>query len=524
MHGVKLHALILALVLIVIGIGATTYQIVGLNIPVSESETDPVWVIDARVSFRASGNTPVKVQLFVPPPSDRYLVLNESFVSQNYGFNISRVEANRLVTWSSRRVQGEQTLYYRKTLSQRFGESRIAEAGPQFRPRPPLEEPERIAAEALLAPIRQHSADVETFISETVRRVNNLGDDNVRLLLGNDDSVTNRAGVVGKLLAVAHIPVEQVHTLRLMPSQNQTAELWLRSYNGERWIYFNPVTGDRGLPDDRIVWWIGGSAVADVEGGQRPRVTFSVTRSEISAIQLAQTSEPARRSTLLTFSLYDLPVATQEVYRVMIMIPLGVLLILLLRNLVGMYTLGTFTPVLVALAFRETDIVWGVFLFTFITAIGLSLRSYLEHLRLQLLSRLSVVLTFVVILMAVVSLLASKLGLERGLSIALFPMVILTMVIERLSILWEERGAGHAMKAAVGTLVAASLGHLLMSQPHLVYFCFTFPGILLVFTGIMLLMGHYRGYRLTELVRFRALADAPTGGASSDKSSGKGRS
>lgn len=263
MRGVKLHALILALVLMVAGFGATAYQIMVLNIPMSESETDPVWVIDARLSFRASGNTPVKAQLFVPPPSDRYLVLNESFISQNYGFNVSRVDANRQVTWSSRRAQGEQTLYYRKTLSQRFGESRLVEAGPQFRPRPPLEGPERIAAEALLAPIRQHSADVETFISETVRRVNNLNDDNVRLLLGSDDSISNRTRVVEKLLAVAHIPVQQVHTIRLMASQNQTPEQWLRSYNGERWIYFNPVSGDRGLPDDRIVWWIGAVPVAD---------------------------------------------------------------------------------------------------------------------------------------------------------------------------------------------------------------------------------------------------------------------
>ena len=95
MRGVKLHALILALVLMVAGFGATAYQIMVLNIPMSESETDPVWVIDARLSFRASGNTPVKAQLFVPPPSDRYLVLNESFISQNYGFNVSRVDANR---------------------------------------------------------------------------------------------------------------------------------------------------------------------------------------------------------------------------------------------------------------------------------------------------------------------------------------------------------------------------------------------------------------------------------------------
>jgi hypothetical protein len=182
-----------------------------------------------------------------------------------------------------------------------------------------------------------------------------------------------------------------------------------------------------------------------------------------------------------------------------------VLLILLLRNLVGLETLGTFTPVLVALAFRETDLLWGIIMFTLITALGLSLRSYLEHLRLQMLPRLSVVLTFVVIMITVISVITHKLGLERGLSVALFPMVILTMVIERLSIVWEERGAGHSMKVAFGTLVAATLAHLIMTPQPLVYFFFTFPGVLLVALALMLLLGHYRGYRLTELRRFRAM-------------------
>ncbi len=87
----------------------------------------------------------------------------------------------------------------------------------------------------------------------------------------------------------------------------------------------------------------------------------------------------------------------------MIMIPIGVLVILILRNLIGLQTLGTFTPVLIALAFRETGLQWGIALFTVITALGLSLRSYLEHLKLQMLPRLSVVLTFVVVMIAVIS-------------------------------------------------------------------------------------------------------------------------
>ena len=114
-------------------------------------------------------------------------------------------------------------------------------------------------------------------------------------------------------------------------------------------------------------------------------------------------------------------------------------------------------------------------------------------------------LTFVVILMALISLVGYKLGLSTGLSVALFPMVILTMTIERLSITWEERGGAQSLKTALGTLVAATLAHLLMTIPELTYFVFTFPAVLLILVAFMLAMGRYRGYRLTELMRFKAL-------------------
>jgi hypothetical protein len=306
------------------------------------------------------------------------------------------------------------------------------------------------------------------------------------------------------LLSIAHVPMERVHTVRLNADQPQTPELWLRSFNGDKWLYFNPGTGEQGLPADRLVWWTGDEPLINLEGGRNPQVTFTLNNSEMNAIRLAKLTDENTDADFLEYSLYGLPLQTQQTYQIMIMIPIGVLVILILRNLGGLQTLGTFTPVLIALAFRETQIGFGIILFTLITALGLSLRSYLEHLKLQMLPRLSVVLTFVVVLIAVISLLSHKLGLERGLSVSLFPMVILTMTIERLSITWEERGGGHAFKVAVGTLIAASLAFMLMNIQALTYFIFTFPAVLLIMVGFMLAMGRYRGYRLTELFRFKA--------------------
>src|SRR5690606_29894567 len=304
--------------------------------------------------------------------------------------------------------------------------------------------------------------------------------DNVKLLLGGDTDSSNKARVIELLLSIAHVPMERVHTVRLASEIAQTPELWLRSFNGNKWLYFNPDTGEQGLPADRLIWWTGDEPLVSLEGGRNAQVSFTLNRSEMNAIRLAKLTDENTDADLLEYSLYGLPLHTQPTYQIMIMIPIGVLVILILRNLGGLQTLGTFTPVLIALAFRETQLGFGIVLFTIITALGLSLRSYLEHLKLQMLPRLSVVLTFVVMLIAVISLLSHQLCLERGLSVAMFPMVILTMTIERLSITWEDRGGANAFKVAIDTLFGATLAHLLMNIPQLTYFIFTYPAVLLI--------------------------------------------
>lgn len=502
----SVHLKILVFLFAVAGLVLTAYQIFILNIPITEHETDHLWNIDAKVEFKATNGVPVKLQMFVPPQNTRFVTLNESFISKNFGVSVNKADDNRLITWSSRRASGSQTLFYRLVVTSRFGAEMPDTEGPVYRDPIEVEGAEKIAIEALLAPIRQYSADIETFIGEAIKRINDNSNDNVKVLLNGDDSTANKVDVLETLLAAAHVPIERINTLNLAQSSLSKTELWIRSYNGDNWLYFNPITGQKGLPKDRLIWWYGDKPLMELEGGSRPTVEFTVSRSEMNAIRLAQLVRDANSATrFLDNSLYGLPLSDQQTYQLIIMIPVGVLIILLLRNVVGIQTLGTFTPVLIALAFRETGLGFGVALFTVITALGLTVRSYLEYLKLQMLPRLSVVLTFVVMLMAAISLFSHKVGLESALSVSLFPMVILTMTIERLSITWDERGGNTAFKEGVTTLAAAALAHYVMSLPQLRYFVFTFPGVLLVMVALMLALGRYRGYRITELFRFKEL-------------------
>ena len=253
------------------------------------------------------------------------------------------------------------------------------------------------------------------------------------------------------------------------------------------------------------MWSWGDGPLLDVEGGRRARVDFSVLRNRHGSVEVARARAAVLGSPLPWLSFLELPIATQAVYQVLVLLPIGGLLVVLLRNVVGVATFGTFMPVLVALAFRETQLLWGVILFSATVALGLLARRFLERLKLLLVPRMAAVLTIVVLLLGLISLLGYGTGIERALSTALFPIVILTMVIERMSVVWEEVGGRTALQQAIGSLAVAVIAYGVFSNGLVQHLTFVFPELLLVALALMLLLGRYSGYRISELYRFRPL-------------------
>ncbi len=502
------HLKILALILALIGICVTSYQIFVLKTPLEESQSADLWTIDARITMQVKGGKPVDLSFYLPPHGQGFDITNELFIANGYGQSIFDSGENRLAQWTARNRSGRQTIFYRFNLS-RAVQSQDVTPGETWCPAIEMNESEKLAADALLSDIRQKSADTGSFITTAINALQDTQDNNVKLLLGIKAKVEvtpeKRFTVLKQMLSQAHIPVEAAHVVKLVQGVPPEPEIWARSFikSGKsstgKWRYFNLNTSAQGLPRDSLVWWVGDEPLLKTNPAFKPQVSFSIAKDELTARSLEKLAGTG------DFSLYSLPIATQFAYKLMLMIPFGVFITLLLRNIVGIETLGTFTPVLIALAFRETGLTVGIVFFCIIVSIGLLLRGYLEQLKLQMLPRLGVVLSCVIMLIIASSMLCHKLGFTRGLSVTLFPMVILTMSIERLSITWEERGGANAFKVIIGTLVAASLVYLVLNIERLSYFVFTFPASLLVLIVIMLGIGRYRGYRLSELFRFRSL-------------------
>ncbi|HNP37323.1 MAG TPA: inactive transglutaminase family protein [Woeseiaceae bacterium] len=500
------YVYVLAFLLAAAGLSLFLYKWQVLGFPATDDQETPVWTVEAALHFKP-GPGSIKVNLLIPTLTPGFRVLNENPVSRDYGFSLNYGTSGREAQWAIRRADGLQTLYYRTSVYEDRNADQ-SDTTPPFPPPPVINEPFKTAVEVLVADVREQSADTASFTTELLHRMNDPSPDpNVELLLSD---VSNRTAFVESatmMLAAARIPARMVHGFPLTGRQrNAVPVTWLEVHDGDQWRYFNPGTGAEELPAHFFVWWRGNERLVTVDGGSNVEVDFSVQQNHIDAIAIAKTHASQEDMRIFDFSLFNLPIQTQAVYSVLLMIPVGALIMVIMRNFVGIDAFGTFMPVLIALAFRETKLLWGMALFTLLVALGLSIRFLLEKFRLLLVPRLSAVLIVVVLLMLLISLMSHKLGLDTGLSVALFPMVIVAMTIERMSIMWEERGPADAIRAGFGSLILATLAYLGMGLNWLEHLIITFPELLLVVLALVVLAGRYTGYRLLELTRFKALA------------------
>jgi hypothetical protein len=211
-------------------------------------------------------------------------------------------------------------------------------------------------------------------------------------------------------------------------------------------------------------------------------------------------------------SLLLLPVQQQHALRILLLVPLGALAMVVVRNVVGLRTFGMFMPVLIALAFTGTGLVWGTTVLLVIIAFALVSRLWIQRLYLLLAARIAFVLTLVILLMVGLFLIGARLDLPFS-GVGAFPFVIMTMIVERISVGLEEEGLANTLRRIGATLASIYLTYAVIRAEVLQTVFLVYPELLLVILGLLVAVGRYTGYRLTELVRFRELADAPRPGS-----------
>ena len=495
---------LISTLLISVGLGLTLYKYFFLHFPLTPDSVRTVWTIEAKMSFDAHKDE-ITADLALPGNQNHFEILDETFASSGYDFVVETRGQQRRAIWRDKKASGPQELYYSVQVTPRLTDERklLPLEKPATKPSKPTWSPaQREAAQGLIQRLR---AGNQPFVPALLRLLNeDQSADDVYLLTSTSNGTSTQ--IASKLLAEAGIAshlLRGVH-LRKRTHNDPPVELLEVHENGV-WTVYHPETAEAGLPEDFFVWQRGGPSLLDVLGGRNSKIRFSVLANVIPAKNIALKLAKERTVALVDFNIYSLPVEKQNTFKMLLMVPLGALVVVFFKIMIGLRTSGTFMPVLIALAFIQTTLLMGIGILVLLVATGLWMRSYLSRMDLHMAARLAAVLIIVVVLMAGFSVASHKLEMDKALAVTFFPMVILAWTIERMSILWEEEGPREVLVQGGGSLLVAVFAYLVMTNDLLEHLTFNFPELLLGVLGIIMLMGQYTGFRLLEFRRFRHL-------------------
>ena len=493
---------LLVLALFSVGVTLIIYRNVSQGVPLLPSENRSVWFVDAKIDFRATGG-PVTVSFALPVNQPGFTILRENLISPGYGVAIVSRDDERRAEWTIAEASGRQTLYYKAQFAADNKLLPLPELGPPLANSNILQL-EGAAAEAARQVLEAASSKGSGPVSlaRQLLKILTAEEPNQAAKLLREE--IDPSELLVWLLTDAGVLTRNSYALELEDGRRrQRLRDFVEVYEDGDWTVFDPVNGTEGYSDDILLWGQGATGVVDVIGGRDSDLTFSILRQEENALTsiLGQLEDLGQDE----FSIYRLPLEEQTLLKGMLLIPIGALVVVFMRVLVGIETSGTFMPVLLAVAFIQTELLPGLISFVMIVGTGLFVRSYLSRINLLLTARISATLIVVIGLTILFTLLSERMGLSSIQNFAFFPLVIMAWTVERMSILWEEEGPTEVLTQGLGSLLVAVLAYALMATPLVRHLSFNFLGLQLVLLAIILLFGQYTGYRVTELIRFRSL-------------------
>jgi hypothetical protein len=514
------------LVLVGLGLAIFVWKVVFLGLPMAPTTSEGLWRVELEIDVRGE-NRRGSIRTPLPTSGPGQVIFDEHSSADQLLFTIRTEGEQRTGIWSGRIAGMHQITHgFRAELAEWRAElpSGPAAAPPELVENAwggasaelPADAPEILAIlETLRLPGPQDPTGrarmIFNFVSDEIAEVATGSDHALLNLATREGRAQGRTRLLVTLLRAAGIPARPVLGLRLKSGNALREEVWAEAYLGETWAPMSPSEGFFGRhPADLLALHKGSLQLIEATGADAVGYHYRALKEQLRPEEVAALMVPANPA-LTAVSLYRLPLGTQAVLRALLLLPLGALVIAAFRNLVGFPVFGTFLPVLLAFTLRSTSLGLGLTMVGAVIVLGILGRLVLERLRLLLVPRLSILLCVVVLSVIALALLGRELDARDLTGGVLFPMVILTMLIERFSVTLQEEGIRPALERAGYTTLVIVLLSPLFRSAHAEHLMFSFPELVVSITGVLVWIGGYTGYRVTDLIRFRLFARALEG-------------
>jgi len=200
----------------------------------------------------------------------------------------------------------------------------------------------------------------------------------------------------------------------------------------------------------------------------------------------------------------------------LLLLPIIATVVAAMKQIVGLTTMGIYTPTIITLSFLIIGPHFGLLTLLMVLTVGAITRQLMRKVRLLFIPKMAIVLTVVAITLFLALILSIYLNIFNAtfFSLAIFPMVILSTLVEKFISIKTEKGWMSAVVLMLETVVVSLIAYFVAGgEVNLGFFAvqwsffrnlmLNYPEFIFVLLIINVLLGRWSGLRLLEFIRFR---------------------
>jgi hypothetical protein len=516
--------LILLAAMVMLPIGIAAYKLYALDYPLAGLIPAPSYKVEISMQVDGHGED-IDIHTFLPKTDARQSIDNEENYSGIFTTDIKSDSLNREASWRAENVHGQQGVLYAFSVRARhvrfnipvdmaipdsypaaFASYLVAEPGIQ------KDDPQIGVALRQIVPAEKPA------ILDAVTRIHRHLQDKIanRNFSGYTDALTalklGEASCNGKsrlFVAMArklNIPARLVGGLVLQKGSKRTSHQWVEVYVSGHWVPFDTINDHFAeIPANYLTLYYGDLVLFKHTANVNFQYIFNVAKQLVPQRDAETALNQSALNITNLYAFFERVGISQNLLKILLMLPLGALVTVVFRNVIGLETFGTFLPALIAAAARETGLMWGLIGFLVIVLVSAVVRKGLDWLQLLHSPKMAIMLTTVVIVMMVTTVGGVQLGLFELAHVTLFPIAILAITAERVALMEAEQGALKVARITFMTLIVIAACYAVMGSLFLQSLILAFPELLLVVIALNLWLGKWIGIRVMEFLRFRRL-------------------
>jgi len=197
-------------------------------------------------------------------------------------------------------------------------------------------------------------------------------------------------------------------------------------------------------------------------------------------------------------------VSANTIYLILI-IPFLTFIAIFFRQVIGLSTFGVYAPVMITASFYILGLELGLLTFFFVVTTGYLVKYIMNKFELLYLPKVALNISFISLSFFIVVWLFLWFDTSLSLSLAIFPMLVMSTVSEKFMAAQSEEGFKGAMFGVLETLVVVIVSYYLITWVAFNNIIMSWPELIFIPFVLNFLLGKFAGLRLSEYFRFRSL-------------------